>query len=548
MKKINTDFKYLLGLWILLILAILPVITHHGHYLVDCGREVYYPTQILMGKILYKDLFNIYGPFSYMFNAFLFKMFGIHLNVLYASGCACAVLIVSLIYLISKRFLSRFLSFSLSVFTIVLGVFNLSVFNFIFPYSYAMLYGLVAFLASVWFLLKYQSNPDKVFYLYLGGILAGLCVASKYEFLTYFLVVLYVMIKVKPLKFVQYYYTILALAAVPIFCFGTLFLQGLWVSDLVSTFVVLGKMAHSQTLRYFYTVQGIYLSKMTIPFLLESFVVTGLTLFCLLKGAKSKYWLFFYLLSSLGFLFVLMQVGGVIFTVVPLFIVVMAILDRKNLKENFALQILTFSAILFSLKIFTGMLVYTYGMFFISFLLITALALSLDKFREKEINQKVIGVYFIILAILVGFKNLYGLQFKTQSLHTHRGTIHGYDMFTPATRELIDYINTNTKKTDTVVIFPEGLFINFLTDRKSDDYYNSLIPLYDEVFGDEKLIEHFKKTRPEYIIFDNWDNSDYYLGYICKDYAVSFCNYVATNYKYEKVIDNGFRYLIYKRK
>jgi len=85
----NDDLKYLISLWIILLLAIIATYAHQGHLIIDCGREVYYPTQILLGKVLYKDILNIYGPFSYMFNALLFKIFGINLNVLYISGCVC---------------------------------------------------------------------------------------------------------------------------------------------------------------------------------------------------------------------------------------------------------------------------------------------------------------------------------------------------------------------------------------------------------------------------------------------------------------------------
>ena len=89
--------------------------------------------------------------------------------------------------------------------------------------------------------------------------------------------------------------------------------------------------------------------------------------------------------------------------------------------------------------------------------------------------------------------------------------------------------------------------INYLTDRPSDDFYNSLIPLYVETMGEDVITSHFKENPPEYIVFNNWNTQDYYFKYICSDYAVSFCNYVAKNYSQEKVIDNGFRYLIFKR-
>ena len=146
MKEILRENKYLLILWILCIAGLIFFCGHYSGILIDFGREVYYPQQILEGKILYKDLFNIYGPLAYQINAILYKIFRAKLSTLYASGCICSILTVSGIYLIAKRFLSRFLSFCIGVFTIAVGVTATNIFNFHFPYSWAMLYGLSAFL------------------------------------------------------------------------------------------------------------------------------------------------------------------------------------------------------------------------------------------------------------------------------------------------------------------------------------------------------------------------------------------------------------------
>ena len=119
----------------LLSLAIISLCFFLGHYsgiLIDFGREVYYPEQMLQGKVLYKDLFNIYGPLSYQINALLYKIFGIKLSTLYFAGSVCSVGIVSGIYLIAKKFLSEFLSFTIGFFTIsVGGVRVICVFGFI---------------------------------------------------------------------------------------------------------------------------------------------------------------------------------------------------------------------------------------------------------------------------------------------------------------------------------------------------------------------------------------------------------------------------------
>lgn len=548
MKKINTDLKYLILLCVILIFAIIPTYAHHGNLLIDCGREVYYPTQILLGKILYKDIFNIYGPFAYMLNAFLFKIFGINLNVLYLSGCVCAFLISSLIYLISKRFLSKFFSFTISAFTIAIGVLNLNLFNFIFPYSYAMLYGFVAFLMSFWFILKYQETPEKNLYLYLSSFFAGLCVTSKYEFLPYLIVILYAILKIKPLKFKQYYFTIFSLLFMPIFCFGILFLQGLEVNNLISTALTIKKMAQSETLKYFYHIQGVYFNKRTPGVLLLNFIKTIVPIGLLLWGTKVKKRFLTIFLTTFAFLFMLISINPSSFIFLPILTIILALASLKILKENPKILILVLSCITIDIKVFWGIATLNYGVFFASFLLITIFTLLTERFKDKNINQNIFGIYFLIVTVILGLQNLLSLTVKNYPIQSMRGKIYSSKDVGNATQDLINYINKNTKKTDTITIFPEGPFINFLTDRKSDNYYNSLIPLYIETFGEENLIEHFKKTKPEYIIFNNWNTKDYYFKYICQDYALGFCSFVAENYTQEKVIDYGFRYLIFKKR
>ena len=145
MKKFFIENKNLVILWVLCGIALFIFCGHYSNILLDIGREIYYPERILDGKVLYKDLFNIYGPFSYLFNALLYKIFSPNLGTLYFSGILCSLGIISAIYLIAKNFLSDCLSLAICIFTIITGVCAVHLFNFTLPYSWAMLYGTVSF-------------------------------------------------------------------------------------------------------------------------------------------------------------------------------------------------------------------------------------------------------------------------------------------------------------------------------------------------------------------------------------------------------------------
>lgn len=547
MQKLKTDFKYLIVLFLFSLVGILLTYAHHGNLLIDNGREAYYPTQVLLGKILYKDIFNVYGPFSYMLNALLFKLFGINLNVLYIVGSICAISIISLIYLIARKFLSEFLSFSIGILTISVGLLYSGLFNFIFPYSYAILYGILAFLISFWFLLKYEKNSDNTKFLYLSCFFAGVCITNKYEFLPYLAVILYSMIKIKPLNLKEYCYSFFSILFIPFLCFGILFLQGLRLADLVITAKYINNMAHGKALNFFYRYSGVYFCDKTLNFLFTIFLKTSILCTIFVYSFTKLKKIFLVPVIIVTSIIMLYLVDYTIFLFLPALILILTLIHFKKIINNQKLLLLALSGITISLKIFWGLTTTNYGVFFLSFLLITLLAIGLDIFKNKTINQKAIGIFIIVITLILGYKNILTFKGKSFCLKTDRGIFHVDESFYIPTNELIKYINEKTKPTDKILILPEGAMINFLTNRPTDNFYISLIPPYIDAFGEKNIIEHFKNNKPDYIIFNNWNTQDYGFSYICKDYATSFCNYVQQNYHLQSVIANKLFYLIYKK-
>jgi hypothetical protein len=54
--------------------------------LVDFGRELYVPWQLANGKVLYRDIAHVFGPFSQYLNALWFRLFGVSLTTLIFSN------------------------------------------------------------------------------------------------------------------------------------------------------------------------------------------------------------------------------------------------------------------------------------------------------------------------------------------------------------------------------------------------------------------------------------------------------------------------------
>ena len=118
---------------------------------------------------------------------------------------------------------------------------------------------------------------------------------------------------------------------------------------------------------------------------------------------------------------------------------------------------------------------------------------------------------------------------------------------THPTRLLLDIVSNKTKKDDSVVILPEGHIINFLTDRKTDDMYSNLIPMYVEAFGEKKIIEHYRQNMPTYFVISTENYSVYGKTFFCKDYALNFCSWVFNNYHLEYKIIGMPSYFVLRK-
>ena len=168
--------------------------------LIDHGREMNLPARILAGERVYSDVQVLYGPFAPHFNALLYRVFGIHLSVLKAAGAVCAILILLMIYRLARALMSEWESVLVASLALVACALKSSA-NYIQPYAYAALYGLVFALGSLVATVSYvkrRSNPRSeprlqaesprnlppeggAPNLVLAGSLAGLSLISKPE-------------------------------------------------------------------------------------------------------------------------------------------------------------------------------------------------------------------------------------------------------------------------------------------------------------------------------------------------------------------------------
>jgi 4-amino-4-deoxy-L-arabinose transferase-like glycosyltransferase len=150
------------------------------------------PLRLLRGEMLYRDVNYLYPPFSPYFNMQLYRIFGVHLDVLQASAILCSVLIVTLCYFIARRLLGP-LDASIAAMAVILWCIFKPTGNLISPYAFAALHGMTFALGALLMTLRVADykkresairNPQSAIKKYLigTGILIGLAAITKQEF------------------------------------------------------------------------------------------------------------------------------------------------------------------------------------------------------------------------------------------------------------------------------------------------------------------------------------------------------------------------------
>jgi 4-amino-4-deoxy-L-arabinose transferase-like glycosyltransferase len=131
-----------------------------GNPLVDCGREMNQPLRLAAGQMLYSDVRHIYGPLSPYINATLYRIFGPSLGVLYADGIFTALMILALVYWLSRQLMGRAAAVAATLSVTWLCAFKQAG-NYVLPYSYSALHGCALGLASLALLVQFVQKRDE---------------------------------------------------------------------------------------------------------------------------------------------------------------------------------------------------------------------------------------------------------------------------------------------------------------------------------------------------------------------------------------------------
>ncbi len=169
-----------------------------GNLTIDSGHEMYVPALLAEGKLLYRDVWFMFGPASPYFNSYLFRIFGVQLDVLYWAGSLSALGSAIFLYLCGMR-LSSWLAGWAAGAVVLLEAFHPSLFCFPLPYSFAAVYGCLVGCAFLWMAVN-ASTTTSWGWMLASGTAAAAALLLKPEFGTACYAVLTLLIVVRGLS------------------------------------------------------------------------------------------------------------------------------------------------------------------------------------------------------------------------------------------------------------------------------------------------------------------------------------------------------------
>jgi hypothetical protein len=498
LSKIQFDYLYITILFIVIITMFILTYGNLYNSHSDIGREFYIPSQMLQGEVLYKDIYNIYPPLGYFINAILLKIFGDSVNTFYFIGLFLSIIILIPIYKLVKSYCDSHTAFFTVLTLIFTCIYNPSFSNWITPYSYPVLYSLAAIIWAVYYTDKFL-DCGKYKYIIYSSFLYGFSIASKYEFLLYFIVIL-ISLFYKKAKFKQYIFVLFSSLMIPLISFLILLIQGCSLNILLNSVKLILLQGSKEALEFFYMFIGFI---PTIGSIKRMFIPSFDTLFS------------------------------------PIVIICLIILLYEIYKKySFRILILTFSAVVLSLKCFFFVDLRIYGTYILPILLLSLVIFVHFSFKNRNISKYIYSLFLIISLSYFSYSYDTNYFYDFKPIKTVKGTVKIDSLIYDNINESVKYLNNYTNDKDVILCIPEGILINYLTGRKSDNYLFYMIYPNVLAFGNDYIINKIQNEKYNYIIYSNIKYVHHNQNEFKDSWGSEIYKVIENNYKPVKTINN----------
>jgi 4-amino-4-deoxy-L-arabinose transferase-like glycosyltransferase len=545
--------------------------------LIDFGEQVYLAWQISDGKVIYKDLTYLYGPFSGYLHALVFKLFGPGILTLAIFNMVIAAALAFLIYIFIKNFSDQLTATVCTLAFIALFAFGQysggGNFNFICAYVYELPHGVALSLLALYFFSKYVETKS----------LSGLIVV-------YLLVGLVFL--TKPEVFLALGISLPAGTAI------SFYLQSLnkksWIRN---ASVCMGSFLTAPLLFYIYLFTHLSFEKafyyIISPWIyIQNSSNLSLPLYQWMLGidaiASNLTKLFTYFLAGVAIVFLVTMVGRCLsrlnysskpvsislgmlsasllylllkyfpllellrpLPLITLLLVIyyfIRVTRDKNTTATEPLVLFSFSLFSFVLlfKILLNTHVYHYG--FALALPATLVCMRWVLYEFPKISIKLSGSAdfyrstMVMLGLIVIANHVwFGYQmhqFKGYSVGSGKDTLLDYypelEPRAPIVSATLKYIREHTDPSAEIVPIPFGNMINYMTRHHNPLRVHTINPVEARIFGEEQYLNEMKAAFPEYILFLDVDSSRLGAQYFGRDYAQNIYQWIQTHYSLQK--------------
>lgn len=527
-----------------------------GDVIIDLGKEMYIPVEISRGKILYADIHYIYGPLPIYFHTILYKLFGAHINILITCGISTIFIVSILLYKISRFFMNPFFS-SLAPLTFIFvcafgNYVYLNNYNFILPYTYAAVYGILFSLMAIYCFIKSIYNK-KLKYLISYGIFSAFTILCKAEIGISLLI---------PAIFILFFYNIYDKKSIPIIISISPIIISIIIYCLFSLKMALPTLLYknffvaiSSTNRLFnkwligITGENIYLiiySSIIYIFLLMCLLSFDYVLNNLKDNIITRVFITFsiYLLTFI-IIFIVgkFMIPYIQYRTLPV-ICLITLLSLRRKEENIAVSFIALFSFLLTTRIILKVSAAHYGFYIlvpglISYYLFfyNIIPRIFQKFTKNGLYY--LSTSFLFILLILNHFNIYSPIYKnrTLSIEGERGSINYLNnQIGIRYKELIDYLKNEADGNKTLVVFPLGIDINFHTGMDNPIFYNTFLPFELAQNGREKeIISQLDTTRVDYIVIVQWNTTEYGPSSFGIDYGKELFNWINKNYEVVKL-------------
>jgi len=559
--------------------------------LTDYSRELYIPWQLSQGKILYRDLFLQFGPFSKYLNGGLFFVFGAYAHVLIYFQILLVFLFCSLIFTFFKKtsdLLTATATAACFLFLFAFSQYYLQGnFNFVCPYSAELVHGLIWAILGI-MLSCFATKLPYVKRSFLVGIMGGLVFLCKAEvFLAFFgaqLILLALSMGQRPfwkpfLSFIGGVFSALCIAT-------------LWLGASIG----LLEGAHAIIMPYRYIVEGLFLDsffykKVSGTFDLRQNLFQIVLCFCLWGSFLS--WLFLISrkkpmrlthLILVALLFVSWLDREHIMTHVirygiqalPVFLGIqilwffVRLRNVSDAEEKTRLSFLLLWNLFSFLLLFKIMFAAQVGHY--GFALALPGTLACIQMGLYEIPNRLLGVqhnvtvwrkYFLIIISLFTAVHLgYCLFIYSHKNYAVRAGNHVFMAYSalpeergmpdgPKIQSAITALENNLSSDATLALWPQGAALNFFLRKTNPTPYVVLMPPELKMISGQKMLTAYQNAPPDWILLAPYSFEEYGVANFSSTQNDSiFMQWLKTTYQKVDSEDNGesLSFQLYQRR